>query len=132
MQKQKLFSVTMSDCELQTFRSGGKGGQNQNKVESGVRIIHKPSGAIGESRETRSQLENKQRAFKRMTETKEFKLWLKLEICKKMGNPTPEDLVKRDFVPENILVETMNEDLKWTKNEELKISRQDIENTLED
>ena len=61
-----MFSVTLADCEVQTFRSGGKGGQNQNKRDTGVRIIHHPSGARGESREERSQLQNKRAAFARM------------------------------------------------------------------
>lgn len=50
------FSVTIKDCTVQTFRSGGKGGQNQNKRDTGVRIIHRPSGAVGESRQHRTQL----------------------------------------------------------------------------
>lgn len=75
--KELLFSVTKKDLIIQTFRSGGKGGQHQNKTSSGVRIIHKDSGARGESREERSQLQNKRIAFKRMAETKEFKLWIR-------------------------------------------------------
>lgn len=63
-----MFSVTLKDCEQQTFRSGGKGGQNQNKRETGVRIIHHPSGARGEARDERSQLQNKKLAFRRMAE----------------------------------------------------------------
>lgn len=63
-----MFSVTLKDCELQTFKSGGKGGQNQNKRETGVRIIHHPSGARGEARDERSQLQNKKLAFRRMAE----------------------------------------------------------------
>ena len=51
--KELLFSITKDDFRVDTFRSGGKGGQNQNKVESGVRIVHVASGAIGESREQR-------------------------------------------------------------------------------
>ena len=70
------FSVTIDDCEVQTFRSGGKGGQHQNKTESGVRVIHPASGSRGESREHRSQLQNKRAAFKRMSETQEFKNWM--------------------------------------------------------
>lgn len=61
-----MFSVTLKDCEVQTFRSGGKGGQNQNKRDTGVRIIHHPSGARGEARDERSQLQNKRLAFVRM------------------------------------------------------------------
>lgn len=80
MKKELLFSLTKKDFEIQTFRSGGKGGQNQNKVESGVRIIHQDSGAVGESREERSQLQNKRNAFKRLRQAKEFQIWIKLRI----------------------------------------------------
>ena len=76
MSKKLLFSVTKKDFEIQTFRSGGKGGQNQNKRDTGVRIVHRESGATGESREERSQAQNKKNAFKRLTESLKFKLWL--------------------------------------------------------
>lgn len=75
--KRKVLSVTAADCELQTFRCGGKGGQNVNKVESGARYIHHPSGARGESREERSQWQNRKIAWRRMAESKEFQLWLR-------------------------------------------------------
>jgi protein subunit release factor B len=71
-----VVSVTLADCSVQTFRAGGKGGQNQNKRESGVRVIHRPSNARGESRSEREQLANRKKAFRRMTETVEFKTWL--------------------------------------------------------
>lgn len=69
-----LFSVTLADCDVQTFRAGGKGGQNQNKRDTGVRIIHRVSGARGEARDERSQLQNKRNAFKRMTEHPLFRV----------------------------------------------------------
>ncbi len=56
----------LRECEIQTFRSGGKGGQNQNKVESGVRLIHVPTGLTAESREERSQYLNKMRCIKKL------------------------------------------------------------------
>ena len=74
MTRQLMFSVTMKDCELQTFRCGGKGGQNQNKRDTGVRIIHHPSGARGEARDERSQLQNKRLAFKRMADHPLFRV----------------------------------------------------------
>ena len=80
-----LFSVTRKDCDWQTFRSGGKGGQNQNKVESGVRCIHRASGARGEARDSRDQFRNKRTAFVRMLETKEFKAWHKMEVARRLG-----------------------------------------------
>lgn len=76
--KERILSVSIHDCEVQTFRSGGKGGQNQNKRDTGVRVIHHPSGARGESREERSQLQNKRAAFLRMVKTEKFQLWLRI------------------------------------------------------
>jgi protein subunit release factor B len=72
MTREKILSVTLKDCDVQTFRAGGNGGQKQNKTNSGVRIIHRASGARGESREERSQLQNKKNAFRRMAETPAF------------------------------------------------------------
>lgn len=71
-----VFSVTLADCEVQTFAAGGPGGQNQNKRHTGVRIIHHPSGARGESREHRTQLDNKKAAFRRMADSSLFKTWV--------------------------------------------------------
>jgi len=81
-----IFSVTIKDCEVQTFTAGGPGGQNQNRVQSGVRIIHHPSGARGECRETRDQLENKRRAFKKMAESVQFKSWVAIETGRTKSN----------------------------------------------
>lgn len=103
--KTKLFSVTIKECEVETFRSGGKGGQNQNKVESGVRVRHKSSGAVAESRDTRSQLENKRSAFRKMAQSKEFQVWVKIQAAKMMGQETIEDRVERAMQPCNLLVE---------------------------
>jgi protein subunit release factor B len=74
MSKELLFSVTKKDLIVQTFKAGGKGGQHQNKTDSGVRIIHKKSGAVEESRNERSQYQNKKIAFKRLTESSKFKI----------------------------------------------------------
>lgn len=105
-----LFSVTIKDCEIQTFRSGGKGGQNQNKVESGVRIIHHPSGARGESREERSQLANKRIAFRRMGETQAFKKWARSVAAKMRGVKTLDERVEEQMQPENLKVEQLTEE----------------------
>ena len=70
----KILSVTIHDCDVQHFRSGGKGGQNQNKRDTGTRVIHRPSGARGEARDERSQLQNKKLAFRRMAESPTFQV----------------------------------------------------------
>lgn len=89
-EKTLLFSLTKDDFEMQTFCCGGKGGQKQNSTNSGVRLIHHASGARGECREERHQYANKERAFRRLVESKEFKAWHKLETAKRMGQRVPE------------------------------------------
>ncbi len=112
MAKTLLFSITKKDFEMQTFRSGGPGGQNQNKVSSGVRLVHRASGAVGESRESRSQLQNKKSAFLRLTNNKVFRSWLKLESARRTGALAEvERAVDRAMRPENLKVEYLSEAL---------------------
>lgn len=56
----------LGQCEVQTFRSGGKGGQHQNTTDSGVRLVHRATGVRAESRSERSQLRNRQLALERL------------------------------------------------------------------
>jgi hypothetical protein len=97
MTREKLFSVTKKDFRVDTFRSGGKGGQNQNKRDSGVRITHIDSGAVGESREEKSQLQNKKKALNKLIETKDWKIWFNNRVMLELGREPIEDVVDRQM-----------------------------------
>ncbi|MEP7340705.1 MAG: peptide chain release factor-like protein [Acidobacteriota bacterium] len=67
------------DCDVEFFVAGGPGGQHRNKVETGVRLTHRPTGVMVTATERRSQSANREAAFDRMAE--------KLEARQKVQKP---------------------------------------------
>lgn len=113
MSKQLAFSVTLKDCDVQTKRGSGNGGQNRNKRDTAVRLVHRASGAVGEAQDERSQLQNKRLAFKRMAETQTFKLWLR----RQMGHDhLVRAAVERDMWPVNLKLE-FRQNGKWVESD---------------
>lgn len=114
MAREKLFTVTLKDCRVDRFRGSGKGGQKRNKTETGIRITHLESGAVGQSDDTREQRRNRSIAFKRMANSKKFQEWLRIETARATGKLQQiEELVDREMVC-NTKIEA-KENGKWVK-----------------
>ena len=113
--RELLFSITASDCRFDYMRGTGPGGQKRNKTESKVRCTHIASGAVGESDETRSQIQNKSIAFRKMAETKTFKNWHKIETARRMGQlKSIEENVNEMLLSNNLKIE-IKENGKWVE-----------------
>lgn len=112
--KQLLFSVTANDCDWSYTRGTGKGGQKRNKTSSAVHCMHRPSGAHGYSESSRSQRENKEDAFRKMAESKEFQQWQRIEVARRTGQLLEiEQEVERQMRQVN--VEIKDEKGRWIK-----------------
>jgi len=110
-ERELIVSVTRKDCDRQTFRGSGPGGQHRNKRDTGVRWIHRESGARGEASEKKSQHQNERVAWRRMAESPKFQLWLKMQG----GMAAVIDAnVKTAMRPRNLLVEGKDEDGRWS------------------
>lgn len=108
MNRELLLSITKKDFRIDTFRAGGKGGQHQNKKDTGVRITHIASGAVGEARDSRSQHDNKRNAFLRCVNSGKFQKWYKLECARRLGILADiEARVDELMKPEYLKIETL-------------------------
>lgn len=86
----------LEQCEVDTYRASGPGGQKRNKTSSAVRLRHPPTGLIVIAEESRSQHENRAKALKRMRQA----LYLKLRDELTPETLTPETLTARpDYGP---------------------------------
>lgn len=106
--KKLLFSLTAKDFDIQTFCTGGNGGQHRNAKQNGVRIIHKASGARAEHRDGRDQPQNKEAAFKKLVETPRFRAWHKMEVARLTGAiKRAEESTDRQMDSKNLKTEVL-------------------------
>lgn len=104
--KQLLFSLTRNDFIIQTFCTGGKGGQHRNAKQNGVRIIHPASGARAEHRDGRDQFLNKREAFTKLVNTPIFKAWHRAEVARHLGYlRNIDEAVDTQMQPKNLKIE---------------------------
>jgi protein subunit release factor B len=84
------------DCDLEFFIAGGPGGQHRNKVETGVRLTHRPTGTVVTATERRSQSANRDAAYERMAERLE-----EMQRIRKPRRPTKPSAVSKAKRREN-------------------------------
>jgi len=115
MEKKLLFSLTAKDFDIQTFCTGGNGGQHRNAKQNGVRIIHRASGARAEHRDGRDQAKNREAAFKKLVETPTFKAWHKMEVARRCGLVAEAERATEEAMqPKNLKIEVRDEQGRWT------------------
>lgn len=113
MPKELICSVTKKDLDIQTFRAGGKGGQHQNTTDSGVRIVHRESGAVGESRTERSQVVNKRMALRRLVDHPKFRLWQAKKLKEHLTGKTVGQRGEEMMAEKNLKIEVRDERGRW-------------------
>ncbi len=113
--RELLFSVTKKDLVVETFPAGKAGGQHANKTATAVRIRHPASGAVGESREHKSQYQNKATALRRLADHHKFKVWQSLRVYEITQGEAIERTVERSMAPENLKVEVKDERGRWVQ-----------------
>lgn len=86
----------LAQCEVDTYRASGPGGQKRNKTSSAVRLRHTPSGLIVIAEESRSQHENKARALQRLRKTLFLELREPIERAAAMTHPAWTGIADRE------------------------------------
>lgn len=103
----------MKNCRTEYFTVGGAGGGGKDTSNSGCRITHIASGAVGKATDTRSAQKNRRLAFERMAATKTFRAWIKIQASRMMGEKSPEEIVDKMMEEKNLRIEIKDNKNRW-------------------
>lgn len=113
MSRELLFKVTKADFDETHYKGSGAGGQHRDKTSSGVRLVHRASGAVGKSDESRDQPANRVQAFRSLRETPEWKRWFRDQVYHAQGRRSVAEEVEVAMAPENIRVQVLDDVGRW-------------------
>ena len=111
--RERITILSKKDLDISYFCGSGAGGQARNKVASGVLIQHKESGASGRCSESRSQDQNKRKAFENMLKTPKLKMWLSRKLFEIRERESMEDQISRELEDPKKMKYEVKVDGKW-------------------
>lgn len=111
--KERVTLFGPKDFDVSYFCGSGAGGQARNKVHSGVQIIHRESGAIGRACDSRSQADNKKKAFERLVNSPKMKFEIERKLYELKQRETMEQTIERETNPENLKFEIKDAAGRW-------------------
>ena len=112
--REKIISLTKKDFIVTQVAASSKGGQNANKTATKVTIVHPASGARATDGTTRSWLENRGRAFKKLAKSPRFRVWLAEVSANARQGKTIEQEVEESLDPKNLKWEVKDDNGRWT------------------
>lgn len=112
-ERERVTICRPKDFDVHYICGSGAGGQARNKVHSGVQIIHRESGAMGQATDSRSQYDNKRQALLRLTKTPQFKFWLARTLYELEMGEKLEQTIERETTDQNLRYEIKDEKGRW-------------------
>ena len=113
--KELLFSITKKDFEIQYFSGTGAGGQHRNKHQNCVRLKHIASGVTITGAGSKERRTNTLDAFRRLKDHPRFKLWHNQKLQEVLTGKTVEEKVDEMMQPDNLKIETKNNNDQWSE-----------------
>jgi len=113
--KERITIASRKDFDVSYYCGSGAGGQKRNKTASGVQIIHRESGAMGRNSESRSQAQNKEKAFQSLVKSPKFKFWLNRALYEIRQGEKIEETIDREVSDPSITKTEVRIDEKWVE-----------------
>lgn len=117
--REKLFSLTKKDFEIQWFSGTGAGGQHRNKHQNCCRLYHPASGVRVTGQSNRDRIANQKEAINNLINHPQFSLWFNRKVMECLEKETIDEKVKKAMSPDNLKIECKDENGRWKEYKEV-------------